>query len=194
MIGQLKFSSRLFCCSPSTLVIVCVSSFSRCQLFFFFQNIFPTWLRNINRFSLLNILFAGPLDRNCSKLIFPACKTLGIYNYTLVSEQHQKTMYTYAYLKEYKEGELETSFPPRIQKMLDKYPRCQENIKKLYCGEYMPPCFADEFAANGHGYYTICQSVCDQIKNDCPGFFRSVNPRVLAWYPLHTQRRISWEE
>lgn len=115
----------------------------------------------------------GPLDRNCSKLIFPACKTLGIYNYTLVSEQHQKRMYTYAYRREYKEGELETSFPPRIQKMLDKYPRCQENIKKLYCGEYMPPCFADEFAANGHGYYTICQSVCDQIKNGCPGFFRN---------------------
>lgn len=118
----------------------------------------------------------GPLDRNCSKLIFPACKTLGVSNFTLVSEDHQKKFYTFAYDKEYKEGKLETNFPPRLLNSLKKYPKCQKNIKRLFCGEFMPPCFADEFALKGHGYYTICQSVCDQITKDCPGFFRNDFP------------------
>lgn len=118
----------------------------------------------------------GPLDRNCSQLIIPAFKNLGVSNYTLISVDQQKRFYNNTYGKaipeEYKEGSLETNFPPVIQRVLKKYPRCQENLKKLYFGEYIPPCFPDKVSAEGHGYYTICQSACDEIARDCPDFFR----------------------
>ena len=114
----------------------------------------------------------GPLDRNCSPLIIPACKNLGVSNYTLVSLKQQKRLYQFYYRKEYKEGNVETNDPPGLVTLSKKYPRCKNNIKKLYCGEYLPPCFPDEPSAEGPGFYTICQSVCDEITRDCPDFFR----------------------
>lgn len=113
----------------------------------------------------------GPLDRGCQDLIIPACKNLGVSNYTLISLEQQKRLYKYTYKKEYQEGDLETDFPPVIQVLLQKYPKCQDKLKMLYCGEFLPPCFQHE-SAEGPGFYTICQSVCDEITRDCPDFFR----------------------
>ncbi|XP_020600753.1 uncharacterized protein LOC110039917, partial [Orbicella faveolata] len=39
----------------------------------------------------------SPLDRGCQKLIFPACKNLGIYQHTLFSESVQKKFYKWLY-------------------------------------------------------------------------------------------------
>jgi len=99
-----------------------------------------------------------------------------VSNYTLISLEQQKRLYKYRYGKEYKVGNVETIFPPLLQKLFQKYPKCQENLKKLYCGEYLPPCFPHAPAAEGPGFYTICQSVCDEITRDCPDFFRNDFP------------------
>lgn len=112
--------------------------------------------------------FTGPLDRGCQELIIPACKNLGAYNNTLTSVPAQKEMYSWFYGKDYAEDSAETDFPEIAQKMFEQYPKCQENIKKLFCGEYLPPCFPDEDPR----LYSLCQPLCDQIATDCPGFFR----------------------
>ncbi|CAH3149637.1 unnamed protein product [Pocillopora meandrina] len=110
----------------------------------------------------------GPLDRGCQELILPACKNLGVSNHTLLSVAFQKTLYGFAYKKPYLAGNVDPGFPPNVQEVLKKYPKCQENIKKLYCGERFPPCFKEE----GKGFYSICKSVCSEILRDCPNFFR----------------------
>lgn len=114
-------------------------------------------------------LLIGPLDRGCQKLIFPACKNLGIYDHTLFSESVQKKVYKLVFNRTYGEGDLEKGFPKIIEKDLSKFPKCQANIKRMFCGELFPPCFPDERC---HGRKTLCRSVCDEIARDCPGFFR----------------------
>lgn len=111
----------------------------------------------------------GPLDRGCQELILPACKNLGVSNHTLMSVEHQKMTYTMFYYKDYQSHNVEQDFPPQLQEMFKKYPKCQENIKKLFCGEHFSPCFPEE----GKGFYSICKSVCSQILRDCPNFFRN---------------------
>ncbi|XP_022792919.1 uncharacterized protein LOC111331942 isoform X2 [Stylophora pistillata] len=110
---------------------------------------------------------SGPLDRGCQELIFPACKSLGAYDNTLISISMQKELYSWFFNKEYNINNTETKFPAAVQKLLDQYPKCQENIKKLFCGEHFPPCFPDESPR----VYSLCQPLCDQIATDCPGFF-----------------------
>ena len=115
------------------------------------------------------LLFSiGPLDRGCQELIIPACKNLGVSNYTLIGEDLQKDWYFHSYRKRFTPSSAEKEFPPEIKAALKKYPKCQENLKKLFCGEYFPPCFPDE----EQGFYSICKSVCDDIARDCPEFFR----------------------
>ena len=89
-------------------------------------------------------------------------------NHTLISAAFQKTLYELQYKKPYLAGNVDPGFPPNVQEVLKKYPKCQENIKKLYCGERFPPCFKEE----GKGFYSICKSVCSEILRDCPNFFR----------------------
>ncbi|XP_020601605.1 uncharacterized protein LOC110040668 [Orbicella faveolata] len=112
----------------------------------------------------------SPLDRGCQKLIFPACKNLGIYEHTLFSEPAQKKIYKYFYNKTYDDEDLETAFPKNVEKDLSKFSKCQTNIKKLYCGELFPPCFPDE---GSPGLKTLCSSVCNDIVRDCPAYFRN---------------------
>lgn len=109
----------------------------------------------------------GPLDRGCQELIIPACKNLGLYNYTLSSVPVQKETYNWMYQKNYTDQNPETEFPDFMQKIFEKHPKCQENIKKLFCGEHLPPCFP----AEGLRPYTLCQPLCDQIAIACPEFF-----------------------
>lgn len=120
-----------------------------------------------NWFYLLSFL-TGPLDRGCQELIIPACKNLGVSNYTIIGADLQKDWYLHTYHKRYSPNSAGTEFPPEFQGVLNKYPKCQENLKKMFCGELFPPCFPDE----GHGFYSICKSVCDDIVRDCPEFFR----------------------
>lgn len=82
----------------------------------------------------------------------------------------QKKLYSWFFKKEYNANDTETEFPGAVRKLLDQYPKCQENIKKLFCGEHFPPCFPDESPR----VYSLCQPLCDQIATDCPGFFRQV--------------------
>ena len=110
----------------------------------------------------------GPLDRGCQELIIPACKNFVVSQQTLISVNNQKHWYLHAYNKYYNEKNVETDFPSGFLKILEKYPKCKENLKKLYCGEYFPPCFPDD----DQGHYSICRSVCDDIVRDCPEFFR----------------------
>ena len=123
----------------------------------------------------LSLLFAsfffilGPLDRGCQKLIFPACKNLGIYQHTLFSESVQKKFYKWLYNRTYDGGDLEAAFPKNVEKELSKFPKCQTNIKKLFCGELFPPCFPDE---GSPVFKTLCSSVCNDIIRDCPAYFR----------------------
>ena len=119
--------------------------------------------------SFLLIYSIGPLDRGCQTLIFPACKNLGIYEHTLFSESVQKNFYKLLYNKTYEDGDLETAFPKNVEKDLSKFPKCQTNIKKLFCGELFPPCFPDE---GSPVFKTLCSSVCNDIVRDCPDFFR----------------------
>lgn len=112
--------------------------------------------------------FTGPLDRGCQELIIPACKNLGAYNYTLTSVPVQKQMYSWFYGKNYTEDSPETEFPEFVRDMFEQYPKCQENIKKIFCGEYLPPCFQDE----GPRPYSLCQPLCDQMAKECPEIFR----------------------
>jgi len=93
---------------------------------------------------------------------------LGAYNNTLISVPVQEELYLWFYEKDYAEESAETDFPEIARKMFEQYPKCQENIKKLFCGEYLPPCFPDEDPR----LYSLCQPLCDQIATDCPGFFR----------------------
>jgi len=78
-------------------------------------------------------------------------------------------MYKYFYNKTYDDEDLETAFPKNVEKDLSKFPKCQTNIKKLYCGELFPPCFPDE---GSPGLKTLCSSVCNDIVRDCPAYFR----------------------
>ena len=82
----------------------------------------------------------------------------------------QKKLYSWFFKKEYNANDTETEFPGAVRKLLEQYPKCQENIKKLFCGEHFPPCFPDESPR----VYSLCQPLCDQIATDCPGFFRQV--------------------
>lgn len=110
----------------------------------------------------------GPLDRGCEELIIPACKNLGLYNYTLSSIIAQEDQYYWFYQKNFTADNLETEFPDFAQDMFELYPKCQENIKKLFCGQHFPPCFPHE----GLRLYTLCKPLCDAIARDCPEFFR----------------------
>ena len=112
--------------------------------------------------------FIGPLDRGCQKLIIPACKNLGAYDHTLISVPVQEELYSWFYGKNYTEDSAEEGFPAIAREMVEQYPKCQENIKKLFCGEYFPPCFPEE----GSRVYSLCQPLCDQIATECPAFFR----------------------
>ena len=114
------------------------------------------------------LYFLGPLDRGCEELIIPACKNLGLYNYTLSSIIAQEDQYYWFYQKNYTADNLETEFPDFAQEMFELYPKCQENIKKLFCGQHFPPCFPHE----GLRLYTLCKPLCDAIARDCPEFFR----------------------
>ncbi|KAL9963463.1 hypothetical protein ACROYT_G026974, partial [Oculina patagonica] len=109
----------------------------------------------------------GPLDRGCQELIIPACKNLGAYNHTLTSVPVQKQMYSWFYEKNYTEDSAETEFPEFVRNMFEQYPKCQENIKKIFCGEYLPPCFPDE----GPRPYSLCQPLCHQMAKECPEIF-----------------------
>lgn len=80
----------------------------------------------------------------------------------------QEDLYHWMYEKDYTDENPETEFPTFVQAKFDKYPKCKENIKKLFCGEHLPPCFPDE----GPRLYSLCQPLCDQIASDCPDFFR----------------------
>ena len=111
----------------------------------------------------------GPLDRGCQDLIFPACKNLGVYNYTLFSKSVQKRIYKLVYNKTYGEGDLEVSFPKFVETELAAFPKCQANIKKLFCGELFSPCFPGE---GPPGLKTLCRSICNDIVRDCPTFFK----------------------
>ncbi|KAL9963462.1 hypothetical protein ACROYT_G026973 [Oculina patagonica] len=111
----------------------------------------------------------SPLDRGCQNLIFPACKNLGIYDHTLFSESVQKKIYKAVFNKTYGEGDLEKGFPKIVEKDLSKFPKCQENLKKMFCGELFPPCFPNE---KSPGRKSLCRSVCDEVARDCPGYFR----------------------
>ena len=114
------------------------------------------------------LFFIGPLDRGCQELIIPACKNLGLYDYTLSSVIAQEDQYHWFYGKDYTEENPETEFPDFALELFEQYPKCQENIKKLFCGEHFPPCFPDE----GPRLYSLCQPLCDAIARDCPEFFR----------------------
>jgi len=109
----------------------------------------------------------GPLDRGCVELIIPACKNLGLYDYTLTSIPVQEELYHWFYGKEYPHENPETEFPDFALELFERYPKCQENIKKLFCGEHLPPCFPEE----GPRLYSLCQPLCDAIATDCPEFF-----------------------
>lgn len=117
---------------------------------------------------ITNDSIEGPLDRGCQELILPACKNLGVSNHTLLSVALQEMTYLMFYNKSYQKHSVEQDFPPQLQEVLKKYPKCQENIKRLFCGEHFPPCFPQE----GKGFYSICKSVCSEILRDCPAFFR----------------------
>ena len=112
---------------------------------------------------------SGPLDRGCQKLIFPACKKLGVYEHTLFAESVQKKIYKLFFNRTYDDGDLVSDFPKSVAKDLSKFPKCQANIKKLFCGELFPPCFPDE---GSPGLKTLCRSICNDIARDCPTFFR----------------------
>ena len=118
--------------------------------------------------SYLLFFSLGPLERGCQELVIPVCKNLGISNHTLISVDNQKHWYLHAYNKYYNEKKVETDFTPEFLKLLEKYPKCKESLKKMYCGEYFPPCFPDD----SQGHYSICRSVCDDIVRDCPEYFR----------------------
>ena len=120
------------------------------------------------RFVFCFFFSIGPLDRGCQELIIPVCKNFVVSQQTLISVDNQKYWYLYNYGKPYDEKNVETDFPSDFRKLLEKYPKCKENLKKLYCGEYFPPCFPND----SQGHYSICRSVCDDIVRDCPEFFR----------------------
>ena len=107
-------------------------------------------------------------------------------NHTLISVAFQKTLYGLQYKKPYLAGNVDPGFPPNVQEVLKKYPKCQENIKKLYCGERFPPCFKEE----GKGFYSICKSVCSEILRDCPDFFRYLCLRCFFLQVVGDLRRI----
>ena len=81
----------------------------------------------------------------------------------------QKKFYKWLYNRTYDDGNLETAFPENVEKDLSKFPKCQANIKKLFCGELFPPCFPDE---ESPVFKTLCSSVCNDIIRDCPAYFR----------------------
>lgn len=110
----------------------------------------------------------SPLDRGCQKLIFPACRKLGIYNYTLASESLQKKFYERLYNRNYTEDNLVQLFPKENEDVLKKYPKCRKDIEKLFCGRLFPPCFPEEPKMH---YKTLCRSVCNRIVAECPNFF-----------------------
>ena len=101
-------------------------------------------------------------------MIFPACKSLNVYNHTFISVEHQKDMYLWYYKKNYTADNAETDFPEYEKHLIMKFPECEENIKKLFCGELAPPCFPSE----GPGLRMVCRWVCEDIAKNCPEFFR----------------------
>ena len=113
-------------------------------------------------------------------MIIPVCKNLQISNYTFISFELQRKLYKFAYNKEYTAVNVEEDFPRMYKQLFEKYPKCQDNLKKLICGEFLPPCFPDE--PEGPGYYTICRSVCEEITRDCPDFFRYLVVKAIGHF------------
>ena len=116
-----------------------------------------------------SVLLLGPLDRGCQELIIPACKDLGVYSHTLLSESVQKHLYLTLWRKSYNKSDLQRDFPKVFENIFANYPKCRRNAETLFCGEMFPPCFLHETKAV---YKTPCRSVCNDIARECPGYFR----------------------
>ena len=55
----------------------------------------------------------------------------------------------------------------RLVNLMKNFSKCSTNIKKLFCAEYLPPCFAHE----GIAFYTACKDVCRNVSFQCPELF-----------------------
>ena len=60
------------------------------------------------------------------------------------------------------------SFPLILDKLLKKFPKCKASLRKMFCVDYLPPCFPGKPKQN----YGLCKSDCNTITNACPEFFR----------------------
>ena len=116
-----------------------------------------------------SVLPLGPLDRGCQELIIPACKDLGVYSHTLLSESVQKHLYLALWGKSYNKSDLQRDFPKVFENIFANYPKCRRNAETLFCGEMFPPCFLHETKTV---YKTPCRSLCNDIARECPGYFR----------------------
>ena len=116
-----------------------------------------------------SVLLLGPLDRGCQELIIPACKDLGVYSHTHLSEEVQKHLYLTFWRKSYNKSDLQRDFPKVFENIFANYPKCRRNAETLFCGEMFPPCFLHETKTV---YKTPCRSLCNDIARECPGYFR----------------------
>ena len=99
------------------------------------------------------------------------CGDLG-YNYTTLSRETQEYTFKVAFNKDLDSALLnksDFSLPAWLEKQLSKYkPECASVLRKLYCAQWLPPCFPK---ANSSQFYGLCKSECETVHHLCPGFF-----------------------
>ena len=122
---------------------------------------------------LYSTAHSDPLLRPCQRLIFPACQGKS-YTHTLLTSKAQEKLYRLFY-GNYTKGNMSKEFPPYLEELFSKYPKCRLNMEKHFCSSLFPPCFPPELAA----WYTLCKANCHEILVDCPELER--DRRSVFW-------------
>lgn len=107
----------------------------------------------------------------CYKRVIPMCGDQG-YDYTILSSETQAEILKDFFNKTMNSPSLNASdysLAPFFEKQIKKYPKCAAETRKMFCTNFLPPCFPGKSKQK----YGLCKSVCSTLTKDCPDLFRS---------------------
>lgn len=105
----------------------------------------------------------------CHRRLIPMCGEQG-YNYTISSNKTQSLQLKWFYNKtDFSSlNSSDFSVPSFLETDLKKYPKCASIIKKMFCLQYLPPCFPGQRPQ----LYGPCKNECRFIMKECPEYFQ----------------------
>ena len=107
----------------------------------------------------------------CHKRLIPLCGDQG-YDHTILSSESQAKILKIFFNKTMNSPSLNSSdysLPSFYEKQIEKYPKCANEVRKMFCANVLPPCFPSKSKQK----YGLCKSVCRTVAKECPDLFRS---------------------